>query len=192
MDGIRAAISAVHNLEEEAWTEFENSLKPRNLLKGEILWSVGDVCRHVVFLKTGLIRTFLQSDKKVDTYQFFFENRLLADYYSFVSQQPCSLNYEAIEDCELMVITRTDIYNLYDRFRSFERFGRLLAERNLIGVLSTTMNLKGLSPEERYLALIKERPKVMQRVPLSMIASYLGIGPEYLSRIRKKISESSN
>lgn len=116
---------------------------------------------------------------------------MLTDYYSFVSQKPCTLNYEAIEDCELLMISRADVYRLYDSFKSFERFGRLLAERNFIGVLATTMNLKGLTPEKKYLALIKDRPKVMQRVPLHIIASYLGMGPEYLSRIRKKISKDN-
>ncbi len=186
---IKASVFSLYELENEAWNEFEQALTTRRLNKGELLWSIGDVCRHVVFMNSGLIRTFAETDKKETTYQFFFENRLLTDYYSFITQHTCRLAYEALEDCELLVISYTEVNRLFDKFKSFERFGRLLAERNFLGILGTQMNLKSVSPVEKYLTLIKERPKVMQRVPLHLIASYLGMTPEHLSRIRKKVSE---
>lgn len=186
---VKAAIFSVYQLEPEAWNEFEQALTLRKLYKGEMLWSIGDVCGQVIFINSGLIRSFAETEDKETTYQFFFENRLLTDYYSFITQQPCRLAYEALEACELLMISRAEVNRLFDKFKSIERFGRLLAEQNFLGILGTQMNLKSVSPEEKYLTLMKERPKVMQRVPLHMIASYLGMSPEHLSRIRKKVSE---
>jgi CRP-like cAMP-binding protein len=94
---------------------------------------------------------------------------------------------EALEDSSLILMSRSGIFDLYDRFKSFERLGRLIAEQNFIALHQTRVNLHTKTPEELYLDILQNRPKVVDRVPLYMIASYIGITPEHLSRIRRKI-----
>ena len=188
---IKAFTSQLSPLDETAWGAFEQYLSVQKISKGEDLWSTGEVCKHVVFINKGLIRVYYISleNGEETTVQFLFENRYLTDYYSLITQQPCQYFYTALEQCELISIPRVALYEMYDRFKYFERFGRLMAEQSYLLQQRVLFNLKSISPEEKYLNLIKERPKVLQRVPLKLIASYLGMSPEHLSRLRKKISQ---
>jgi len=186
---IKSFTNKIIPIDEAAWEVFEQYFSLRILNKGEILWRGGDICKHIVFLNKGLIRVyyFSESDGKEITSQFFFENSYLTDYVSLISRQPCRHTYEALEETELIIIPRIGLYEMYDKFKFFERFGRLMAERSYLKLREVSMNLKMVSPEEKYLKILRERPKVIQRVPLKMIASYIGVSPEHLSRIRKKI-----
>lgn len=186
---IKDAFNAIAPIEETIWHEFEQFFSIRTLKKNEFLWRSGDICKHVVFLNAGLIRMFNDQDEKESSINFFFENKILADYYSFTTQSPCNVAYQAIEECELVMIPRAALYMFYDKYPIFDRIGRLIAEMNFIILFDGKRNQHNFSPEEKYLKIIQERPKVMERVPLKYIASYLGMTPEHLSRIRKNISK---
>jgi CRP-like cAMP-binding protein len=122
------------------------------------------------------------------TGQFFFENSWYTDYESWLTRQPAAVSVEALEPTELMVIAFRDLERLYETNSKFERVGRLMAENTIIRIRNRNLSLLNDTPEERYLQLLKERPKVIERVPQNIIASFLGIEPETLSRIRKKIT----
>jgi CRP-like cAMP-binding protein len=188
-DAIKAAFNAITPVDDAIWSEFEQYFSFRTLKKNEYLWQSGDVCKHVIFLQSGLIHMYDDQDEKKQSLNFFFENKILADYYSFTTQAPCDVAYQAIEPCELILIPRPALYMFYDKYPIFDRLGRLIAEMNFIFLFNTKRSTLSLSPEEKYLKLIAERPKVMERVPLKFIASFLGMTPEHLSRVRKSISK---
>ncbi|MCX6799532.1 MAG: Crp/Fnr family transcriptional regulator [Candidatus Falkowbacteria bacterium] len=189
---IKNAFNSVAEIDAQVWNEFEQYFTTRRLQKNEVLWNSGEVCKHLIFIKKGLIRIFDSNSDKLNTLQFFFENKILTDYYSFTSQNPCIESYEAIEETELIMIPRIVIYNFYDKYKTFERIGRITAEQNFISLAEIQVQNKKLSPEEKYSKLVTERPKVIQRVSLKYIASYLGMTPEHLSRIRNKYSKIAN
>jgi CRP-like cAMP-binding protein len=173
-----------------AWSDFEQYLTTHSIKKGELLWKEGDVIKQIIFITKGAMRYYYHnhpSDKEVIA-QFFFENAFLTDYVSFNTQEPTDYYFQALEDTEYIAFPRVAIYQMYDKYKVFERIGRLIAEYNFIHQQNAFKDQKNLTPEEKYLKIVKERPKVIARIPLHMIASYLAITPEHLSRIRKKIS----
>lgn len=190
IEALKAVMQRVSPIEPEAIEAMLDVLSPREVKKGEIIWNPGEICRHILFINTGAIRYFYNKDNKEINGQFFFENEFFTHYYSFISREPMDFTTEALEDCSLLLMSRSGIYDLYDRFKSFERLGRLIAEQNFISLHTTRVDLHTKKPEELYLDLLKNRPMVLQRVPLYMIASYMGITPEHLSRIRKKVLSS--
>ncbi|MEL6255335.1 MAG: Crp/Fnr family transcriptional regulator, partial [Bacteroidota bacterium] len=97
---------------------------------------------------------------------------------------------QSIEKCTLACISRSNMHKIYDETPRFERFGRLMAETGFIGLRKKTETFVQLTPEERYLKLVHERPKVIKRIPQHFIASFLGIKPQSLSRIRKRLLEN--
>lgn len=114
------------------------------------------------------------------------ENEYLAQYDSFLTRTPSTGNVDALEDCELINLSYDDIQDLYQSYPVYERFGRKIAEMLFIMISSQTNRLLTLTPEERYQQLQEQQSYILQRVPQYMIASYIGITPEHLSRIRKK------
>lgn len=157
----------------------------------EVILAEGEVCRYLYFINKGCFRYFYNKDGEENTGQFFFENGWYSDLDSFLTGEPSEQTIQALEPTELLLIAKENLYRLYDQAPIFERFGRLILERSFIGVRNKNKNLTNLSPGENYLLLIRERPKVLERVALQYIASYLGIKPESLSRIRKRIFDES-
>lgn len=187
-------ISAVLNalkkfvlLNDEETEAFTAILNERKLKRKEQLIREGDVCDFAVFIYSGCLRYYYIQNGEDCTGQFFFENGWYSDYESFLSGKPSIQNIEALEDCILYSFTRKDLESLYIKYPVFERFGRLMAERAVLGLMKKNEILSIYTHEERYLQLIAERPKVVERVSLKYIASYLGMKPESLSRIRTRL-----
>ncbi len=166
---------------------FSAICRPRTLRKKELLLREGDVCRFAAFVRTGCLRYFYSVEGAEHTGQFFFENSWYTDYASFLTGEPTRQSIQALEPTELFLLHRDDLEALYRTHPTFERFGRVMAERAFLGVRHRTEFLTNLSAEERYRQLLRERPKVLERVPQHYIASYLGVKPESLSRIRKRL-----
>ena len=185
---LKNTVNRLSPLSEESWADFEQYLTIHTIKKGQILWHEGDIVKHVVYLISGSFRYYytLPDDKEV-TIRFFFEEQLFTDSESFILQSPSAYTFQATEDCQYISFTRAAAYQMYDKYKDFERFGRIISEYSLIEKQRDIRDLKNVNPEDKYLKLIKERPKVIARIPLNMIASYLAITPEHLSRIRKKI-----
>lgn len=148
-----------------------------------------EVCRHVSFVNKGLLRMFYLADGREICMGFVGENEYIAQYDSFITRQPSDGNIDALEDCELINLSYQDMQDMYKAYPVFETFGRKIAEMLFIMVSSQTASLLTLSPEQRYQSLLQNQPSIVQRVPQYMIASFIGISPEHLSRIRKKMAE---
>lgn len=165
---------------------FLDIVKVKSFKRKELILKEGDTCKYLYFINSGCLRYYYTIDGEEKTGQFFFENGWYTDIESFLTQLPSQQNIQAIESCELVLIPKEKLYHLYNKMPIFERLGRLLLEQSFIGIYSKNKSLTTLTPEEQYHALVEQRPKVIQRVPLQYIASYIGIKPESLSRIRKR------
>ncbi len=169
--------------------QFCSKLTERNVAKKDYFVRQGETCRHIAFINEGLLRLFYDIEGEEHIRQFHFENSFCSEYQSFLTQKPAQMSLQALEDTTLLIISHHDMYDLFAQSKDFERLGRILAEQSFIFVSQRFASMLLESPETRYQRLVQERPKVMQRVPQYMIASYLGITPQALSRIRKRLSE---
>ena len=156
------------------------------LEKGDHLLRLGDVAGHIYFVHRGLLRYyFLDAATGAEcTGQFFDEGQVVTDVDSFLTGRPARASFAAIERSEVLRLPRAAITDGYDRDHAIERYGRLMVQQALTGSQLRAERLLTLSPEELYRTFVATRPEVARRVPQYLIASYLGITPEALSRIR--------
>ena len=170
--------------------EFAKTLfLPKKLRKKQYLLQDGDVCKYTAFVEKGLLRTFTIDGKGNDhILQFSMEGWWIADLYSFYTGEVSSYNIEALEDCELLLITEPNYEILLDKIPILERYFRILIQNNLVATQRRLMDSMSVPAEEKYLKLINNFPDGLQRIPQHMIASYLGITRETLSRIRGNIA----
>ena len=149
-----------------------------------------DVCKYVAFVEKGLLRPFAADDKGHEHItQFAFEGWWIADQVSFLTGEPSEYNIEAMEDCELLLLTRQAEDEMLEKIPKFERNFRILLQNNLIATQKRLASSLSQTAEERYSELISSCPDTLpNRLPQHMLASYLGISPETLSRIRKQMS----
>lgn len=180
-------INKIINLSEEEYEQFHSYTQTVKLKRKELLLSEGDICKYSYFVSKGCLRYFYSVDGHEHTGQFFFENNWYTDLESFLTGKPSRQNIEALEPTQILTISKDSLEKLYLLNPKFERFGRLMAERAFIGIKQRTEMLTNQSAEERYINLIRDRPKVIERIPQHYIASYIGIQPQSLSRIRKKL-----
>jgi CRP-like cAMP-binding protein len=178
----------IPELTEEAWNKVQEKFTFQYLKRGDLLTRNGEVCRQVSFINKGLLRMFYLVDGKEICTAFGKENEYLAQYDSFLTGQPSAGNIDALEDCELINLSYDNVQELYVKEPVFQIFGRKVAEMLFLMISSQTNSLLTQTPEERYKAVVEEEPFVIQRVPQYMIASYIGITPEHLSRLRRKMT----
>lgn len=188
LNALRSSLSKILTLSEEEFRLFSSALTWSSLKKKAILLREGEICEFTTFIAKGCLRYFYIVNGDEHTGQFFFENSWYTDYESFLSGEPSRQNIMCLESTELLMLSKKDLDHLYDQNPRFERLGRFMAERAYLGIRKKNEALTNLSAEERYINLIKERPKVFERIPQHYIASYLGIHPQSLSRIRKRIT----
>jgi CRP-like cAMP-binding protein len=169
-------------------------LKPYFILKKvrkrQYILNAGDVCRYITFVENGLLRSFTTDDDGHEhVVQFATEGWWISDVESFISGKDASYNIEALEDSELLHLTRHAMDELLMQLPVMERFFRLLMQNNVVALQRRLIAYMSLSAEEKYLKLMEVAPDIMNRASQQHIASYLSVTPETLSRIRKKISE---
>jgi CRP-like cAMP-binding protein len=158
----------------------------RRLDKGEHLLLAGDVAGHIYFIAAGLLRYYHldPASGSERTGQFFDAGQVVTDAESYLMDTPSRQSIEALEPSDVLCLPRRAILAAYDADHAIERYGRLMVEEALTGTQRRATRLLTLSPEELYRVFVTTRPEVARRVPQYLIASYLGITPEALSRIR--------
>ncbi len=162
----------------------------KKLKKHQFLLNEGDVCRYVGFVNSGCLREYEIDSKGTEhILQFAIEDWWVSDLNSFLSGLPSNYNIDALEDSEVLLLERSAREGLLDNCPKMERFFRLLIEANHIATQQRIADSLSASAEERYLKFIKTYPKLLEQVPQNHIASYLGITPQSLSRIRKELSQ---
>jgi CRP-like cAMP-binding protein len=185
---ITQSLSSVVDFTDEELFLFMQRLKPLSLKKYAFYLKEGQVCKNMVIVYKGGLRYFSRAEKGDYTLGFAFEGEWLGDYESFLLQSPSDSFIEALEDCELFTLSYADMQALYTHSQRFEKFGRIIAERLFIASAKSKRNLMVQSAEDRYIELLTNQPKIFERLPQHLIASYLGIQPQSLSRIRARLS----
>lgn len=165
---------------------FRAHFKPKKLRKRQYFLQEGDVCKYTGFIVKGSARTFTVDEKGHEhILKLSVENWWLADFESFYLLKPSRFNIEALEDMELLQITHAQVEEFIKPIPAFSAMQNVISQNNTIAAQKRMQSGISNSAEERYEELINEYPHFLQRFPQNMIASYLGLSPETLSRIRK-------
>jgi CRP-like cAMP-binding protein len=173
---------------EDSWKICESTLSVRNIKKGEMLVREGMICNHVSFINHGLVKIYYVVGGKEKIINFCNELNYVSDYHSFLVQAPAQTFVTAIEDTEVIDTSYSGLQMLYERVPEANILGRMIAERLFIQMCESTSCEVKDSIEERYRKVMQEKPWLVQRAPQYMIASYLGITPEALSRVKARMS----
>ena len=162
----------------------------KKIKKHQFLLNEGDVCKYLGFVNSGCLRQYSIDNKGTEhIIQFAIEDWWVSDPHSFLSGLPATYNIDALQDSEVLLIEKSTRDELLDACPKMERFFRLLIEANHVASHQRISDSLSASAEERYLKFIKTYPKLFEQVPQNHIASYLGITPQSLSRIRKELSQ---
>ena len=161
---------------------------PRKIRKKQFLLQHGDVCKFNAFVEKGILRSYTVDEKGNEhIVQFAAEGWWISDLYSFLTGEISNYNIEALEDSELLLLTKESSEGLLAKLPKFESYQRLLLQGAYIAMQRRITASLNQTAEEKYLKVTATYPDITQRVPQHMIASYLGITPETLSRIRKQL-----
>ncbi len=172
------------------WMLIEPFLESRKVRKGEFLFQEGDICKFVGFTLKGCLRTFLLKDGKEFTLFFHPEHQTIGDYESFRKQKPACFSCQAIENSQVLIFNHQAMLRFEDTPEG-QRLLRLHAESLAFMLRDKLLSLFMDTPEERYLNFFKTEPQLLQRIPQYYLASYLGIEPESLSRLKRRVHQRS-
>ena len=171
---------------EEEWKVFADILTEKTLKKKEMLLEDGQVCNFIGFINSGVIREYAFKNGKETTVDFVSENQFIVDFQSFIREVPSRQYLEALTDIDLLIFKKDALNAIFDKYKIWERFGRLIIEQVFCNMEEKRKNILSTTHEEQYRDFTSVYPNVVQQVPQYYIASYLGLTPEHLSRIRKK------
>ncbi len=166
--------------------ELTQRAQPHHFGKGELLHAAGTVCRRTYWIQQGLVRIYFNKDGRIVTDGFAAENQWMTSAYSFMRGVPDAYAIAAIEPTEAYSLGLEDLLYLFERFHEMERFGRIIMSAQFIEQSERLNSLRFTSPAEKYQHFCTHYRPILARLPLGMVASYLGITPETLSRVRAK------
>lgn len=190
MEAFNQYLQQFPNYTPEVFKKAEPHLSERTLEAGVFWLPPGKVCRHIAFIETGLLRLFYLHDGKEVTHCFCKEYTITTSYSSLISQQESDIAIQAIEPSKLIMLPYPALQQLYEEDLFWQQVGRLASETEYLQTASHNRFLRDLSATDRYLHILEHDKALLQRVPLTYLASYLQIAPETLSRIRNKIART--
>ena len=164
------------------------SFEPVSITKNTIIEKAGKVPEYLYFIVSGSLRIFHLNEKGEEiTTHINCPPGFITSYFNYINQVPSDENLESITDCQLLRITKTNLEELIDKSPAFKDFSISVFQESISYNENRSRELATLTAEQRYLKLIKEYPDILQNVPLQYIASFLGMNPKSLSRIRKQV-----
>jgi CRP-like cAMP-binding protein len=188
-DIIRKNIAKHIQLDEEEFGYFTSLLKAKRLRKKQFLLEEGEVCHFECFVNSGCLRQYhLDDTGQEHIIQFAITDWWIGDQYSFLTGLPSHYFIDALEDSETLLMERSSLEKLYSEVPKFERFFRIAFQSSYVALQRRILANISQTAEERYLDFSKNYPEIEQKVPQHQIASYLGIKPESLSRLRKQLA----
>lgn len=188
MNLIRNLFEKTVSLSDKEWEVFSSKLSRQEFPSKAVLLETGQTENYLSFIEKGIIRFYIPKEDKDLTFSFSFDNGFVSAYDSFLSRIPSIYRVEAITDTVLWRLTYQDLQTIYSETEAGDKIGRYASEDLFQKKAKRELSFLNDSPEERYLKLFTEQPHLIQLIPLKYIASYIGITPQALSRIRKRIS----
>ncbi len=188
MNKIRELFESIVDLSEEDWAFFSSKLERVEFPKKSVILSRGHVENYLSFIEEGSVRYFIPKIENDLTFGFSFEHQFMCAYDSFLTRQPSSYEIDTLSETILWRISHADLQEVYAHTKVGNTIGRITSENIFLIKAERELSLLNQTAEERYLSLFKKRPNVIKEIPLKYIASYIGITPQALSRIRKRIS----
>lgn len=176
------------------WYLVESRIVVKHFEKGQTILQQGDVCKELFFMDFGLARGFIIDEEGKDyTWSIYFNdnnatmtNLFAVEYDSFLHQKPSSIHIEALEKTQVLAISYDNVQFVYNKLKKGERFGRMMAEEAYSYVHTMLINRQIKSAKERFEEFVNDTPFLLQKVPQYHIATFLGITPQHLSRLKKE------
>ncbi|MDB5284463.1 MAG: Crp/Fnr family transcriptional regulator [Bacteroidota bacterium] len=175
-------------LNQKEWDAFSNIFVFRSVPKKCRLTDAGEIAREAYFINKGLARLYFLKEGEEINANFVFENGFITSFESFLLQNQSRQVVETLEESELLVLRKHKLDELTKAFPKFNIFNKIMAEQAFFMLQRRASSFILDSAEQRYLDMVQQRPNILERIPQHMIASYLGVTPVSLSRIRKRIS----
>jgi CRP/FNR family cyclic AMP-dependent transcriptional regulator len=187
---LEAYIARCTTLTDEELALFDGVMIRQHFEAKSYLLREGEVCRFEAFVIKGCLRKYCIDDAGHDVnLQFAVEDWWISDMTSFTAQTPSKLFIQAMEDCEVLMISYADKEEIFKRVPALERMFRLMVQRSHAVLQERFVGILTQPAEERYLQFLEQYPTLPQRIPQHYIASYLGMTAEFLSKVRKRLSE---
>jgi CRP-like cAMP-binding protein len=188
MDALIKTVKHFIRISSEEETIISDLFAESHLKPGEYFLEEGKVCRSVAFIEKGLLRYFVTQDGNEKTIYFNKENEFACNYSSFLPGKPSDTSIQALEETTLSLISYDNLQRLYADVKEGERFGRLAIEQVFLAGLEQIRSLYADPPPARYQQFLAIYPDLVQRIPQYYVASYVGVKPQSLSRIRKRLA----
>ena len=188
MEQIREYFERTLKLTDNDWQSFSSKLIKQEFPKKHLLLKVGQIENHLSFVENGIIRFYIPKEENDLTFAFVFDNGFVSAYDSFLTQQPSTYNVETLSQTTIWRLTCDNLQAIYKETEIGNTIGRQASEDLFLKKFKRELSLLTETAEQRYLNLFTEQPRLLKQIPLKYIASYIGITPQALSRIRKRIS----
>lgn len=183
---MKSLLATFGTLQEADYIELEQLLQTIHLQKQDYFIREGQVCKQIAYIQSGILRAYYTKDNGEEiTDCIMFEGQFVTAYASLITGAPAYEHIQAVTECELLMLDRSTLYHLYDTNVRWANTGRVFGEREFVLMEERIRSFQQHSAKERYGKMVQLHPKMVQQVPLQYLASYLGITPQHLSRLRK-------
>lgn len=174
-------------LQENEWHFIASHFTRKVFSKNQIITPQGDIENYLSFVETGIIRSYFQDDEKEITFNICFAKEFTCAHESFLTQAPSAHELQALMKTIVWQISYADLQKVYSETISGNILGRIVSEKLFINKSRRELSFLRHTAKERYLNLFIEQPNILKFIPLKYVASYLGVTPQALSRIRRQI-----
>ena len=188
MDQIKQQFEKWVSLKDDDWQIFSSRLEKKDFPRNHLLLKSGEIENYLSFLEKGIIRYFIPEPENEITFDFAFEGEFMSGYDSFLTRIPTIYQIESLTDISLLRISYEHLQEMYNNLPIGNQLGRFAAEGLYLKKTKREKDFLAKTAEERYLELFSEKPGFLKYIPLKYIASYIGITPQALSRIRRRIT----
>lgn len=166
---------------------FLSLIDSKTIKSKHFLLKAGEICKESAFVTSGCLRGYTVDKEGVEhILSFAPKDWWMGDMYSMLSQKPGNLNIEALEDTEVIVLSKKNQDMLYEKVPKFERFFRIIVEKSLVAFQQRLMDNLSLTAQERYLKFCTTYPAIINTIPQKQVAAYIGVTPEFLSKLKAK------